>query len=705
MKRRIAGMFGGFLAVMILFTVLSRAADSVSIAKVTTGKSEQGKITHTVKGSGKVVQNREQAVSALSGQIVKTIYVEEGQQVSAGELLFEVDLESLQEQILDKKQEMKKEELLSGDKASSRAAQAQQDAVNQSRAAEDYSVAAGKGNTAVSRARQEWKKAQQKLKELEESSTEGSGSDPVEEVLKKTCEEKKLEYQEALEYKEELEEAIDQAVESALANAGSASGLAKLTVNETEMVMAANEEPSGSGETDGASSDSTGMDGALAEPAGVAETEPADSGSITGEASDAAGAWNASERGTGYEFGEMQGSETEATEVTEAVNESDSGADGSSQSQSGLDGGFDGSAGDPSNTSGSVSGNGSGGTSGASGWEDEEEQIIEPEDTQPQTEDPWLLEQRVRQINQPLLDEAEQLIKQKEQEKEDADAALSNYRQEKAAGSAQSLEEMKEQLEEEALAKKQAYEDAVTAANDSLRTAGRAIEDASAPKGTDSTGEIDAITREQEELQLAKLERLMEAEGKVTSPIDGVVTRVAVTTGERTPDGTAVLLSDTASGNKLVVQVSSDQDKYIARNDEVTVKQEGKSREWKGLLVDSVRTNEEDKELLDITVQLPEDSLEAGEAASLEAVRASELYSCCIPIEALHVEDGKYFVYVVNETETVLGTELTLQRIDVTVLDKNESKAALAEGSLSGDQKVVLSSDREISSGSRVRLN
>lgn len=688
MKRRIAGMFGGFLAVMMLFTVLSRAADSVSIAKVTTGKSEQGKITHTVKGSGKVVQNREQAVSALSGQIVKTIYVEEGQQVSAGELLFEVDLESLQEQILDKKQEMKKEELLSGDKASSRAAQAQQDAVNQSRAAEDYSVAAGKGNTAVSRARQEWKKAQQKLKELEESSTEGSGSDPVEEVLKKTCEEKKLEYQEALEYKEELEEAIDQAVESALANAGSASGLAKLTVNETEMVMAANEEPSGSGETDGASSDSTGMNGALAEPAGVAETEPADSGSITGEASDAAGAWSASESGVDGSF--QRGSEN---------------GSGGSEGESSENGSGDSEENPSENGSGSVSGNGSEGTSGTSGWEDEVEQIIEPEDTQPQTEDPWLLEQRVRQINQPLLDEAEQLIKQKEQEKEDADAALANYRQEKAAGSAQSLEEMKEQLEAEALAKKQAYEDAVTAANDSLRMAGRAIEDASAPKGTDSTGEIDAITREQEELQLAKLERLMEAEGKVTSPIDGVVTRVAVTTGERTPDGTAVLLSDTASGNKLVVQVSSDQDKYIARNDEVTVKQEGKSREWKGLLVDSVRTNEEDKELLDITVQLPEDSLEAGEAASLEAVRASELYSCCIPIEALHVEDGKYFVYVVNETETVLGTELTLQRIDVTVMDKNESKAALAEGSLSGDQKVVLSSDREISAGSRVRLN
>ena len=40
----------------------------------------------------------------------------------------------------------------------------------------------------------------------------------------------------------------------------------------------------------------------------------------------------------------------------------------------------------------------------------------------------------------------------------------------------------------------------------------------------------------------------------------------------------------------------------------------------------------------------------------------------------------------------------------VNVKDKNSSTAALENGDLSSDQKIVTSSDREISSGSRIRL-
>ena len=40
----------------------------------------------------------------------------------------------------------------------------------------------------------------------------------------------------------------------------------------------------------------------------------------------------------------------------------------------------------------------------------------------------------------------------------------------------------------------------------------------------------------------------------------------------------------------------------------------------------------------------------------------------------------------------------------MSVKDKNSSTAALENGDLSSDQKIVTSSDREISSGSRIRL-
>lgn len=685
MKKRVVGVFAGFLAVMLLFTFLSRAADSLSIARVSVKKAERGKINHTVKGTGTVVQNREQAVSTLSGQTVKSIYVEEGQQVKKGDLLFEIDLISLKEQILKQKQEMKKADLQSQDKASSRAAQAQKNAISQGRAVEDYSVAASKGNTAVSRAAAELKKAKQKLKALEDSDGSQTGTDAVEAVLKQTCEDKKQEYEEAVKYKEELEDAIDKTVERALANLAEGREIARLMAAEPEIHFSGEATETGSAwpeEVSASAEQIAAPESSMPQPysAAVPETEAP----VT---SDAAPVVPDTEAPTAPDTGASGAPDTGASAVpgTEAPTvpgtEAPAIPDTGNQPVT------------PDNGSTSVS-----------GGDDDGEQIIDGE-TEGATQDPWLLEQRIRQENQYLLDEAEVQIHVKEQEKADADAALASYQREKASGMQTSVEEMKAQIQEEIETKQQAYEDAVTAANDSLRSAGRAIEDANAPQGTDSTGEIDAITREQEELVLEKLETLLEAEGKVTAPIDATITKINLMTGEKTPDGTAMLLSDTAAGNKLVVQVDESQEKYIAKGDDARIKANSKKAETlEGLTVDSVRTNEENTSLLDVTVQLPENSLEAGTSATLESTRISETYDCCIPIQALYEDNGKYYVLVLSESSTVLGTELTAARLDVNVLDKNETSAALQPGALSSDQRVIVSSDKSISAGSRVRL-
>ncbi|EET58782.1 efflux transporter, RND family, MFP subunit [Marvinbryantia formatexigens DSM 14469] len=710
MKKRVIGAFAGFLAVMLVFTFLSRAADSLSVARVTVQKAERGKINHTVTGTGKVTQNREQAVSTLAGQTVKSIYVEEGQQVKKGDVLFEIDLVSLKEQILEQKQEMKKADLQSQDAASSRAAQAQKNAISQSRAAEDYSVAASKGNTAVSRAAAELKKAKQKLETLKQSDDGQTGVDTVEEILKQTCEDKQEEYEEAVAYKEELEDAIDETVKKALADLAAGTKTAARMTAETEIHFSGE-----TGQADGKSFDAAGaLHAAETEDASVlsaseskaalassiAETEaPAvlsaqepDNGNTADSGNGQTEGVGQMEAFTGGQTGDAAGGQTDDA----AGGQTDIYGDGQQDTADTMQ---------PVTPDTTQPVTPDAGMSSAPGADDEDgEQIIDGE-TEGATEDPWLLEQRIRQENQYLLDAAQVQIDIKEQEKAEADAALASYQQEKAAGTQTSAEEMKAQLEEEIEAKQQAYEDAVTSANDSLRSAGRAIEDASAPQGSDSTGEIDAITREQEELKLEKLETLLEAEGKVTAPIDATVTKINLMTGEKTPDGTAMLLSDTEAGNKLVVQVDESQEKYIAKGDDAQVKANNKNGDTlENLTVDSVRTNEEDADLLDVTVQLPQDSLEAGTSATLESTRISETYDCCVPIQALYEDNGRYYVYVLSESSTVLGTELTVTRLDVNVLDKNETNAALQPGTLASDQQVIVSSDKSISAGSRVRL-
>ena len=179
---------------------------------------------------------------------------------------------------------------------------------------------------------------------------------------------------------------------------------------------------------------------------------------------------------------------------------------------------------------------------------------------------------------------------------------------------------------------------------------------------------------------------------------------VTVTTGDRTPDGMAVLLADLSSGSRFVAQVPKAQETYIARKDAAVLTPGNNGKEITDLEVSSVRSSEEDPELLEVTIQLPADTLEMGTAASMEIKRSSGTYQSCLPLSAIHYDSSQAYVLVAEESQTVLGTELTARRVDVTVEDKNEQYAALKEGVLTPEQKVIQSSDRSVEPGGRIRL-
>lgn len=108
-KQKIWKLTGGFFAAMAAFTLLSRAAYQHGIAVVTTQAPASGTISHQVVLNGKTVQNQEQAVTTEAGLRIAGVYVNEGQQVKQGDVLFTLDLDYLDEEILHQKQEMQKQ--------------------------------------------------------------------------------------------------------------------------------------------------------------------------------------------------------------------------------------------------------------------------------------------------------------------------------------------------------------------------------------------------------------------------------------------------------------------------------------------------------------------------------------------------------------------------------------------------------------------
>lgn len=511
-RKKIIKLFGGFLAVMLMFTILSRAVSGASMARVETVKISTGPIEHKVSASGRVEAGKEVAVYTQSGQRVKEICVQEGETVEKGEVLFRVDTEELEEQILAARQEMEKTKLQNQDVQNAKAFEQNNQKTARQRAQEDYNQAVSQGDASVAEAKRTWDEAEQELQNYINS------------------------------------------------------------------------------------------------PAYTGTDEQSTGGNSQGEDGQSEG-----DSGQG-EGGQAEGDSSQG--------EGDS---GQGEQPEGDSGGEDG-------QSTESSGQGDTGESAA-----------------------------------------------------DREAKRASFEQ--AAADA-----------------KAAYEAALSSRADSVRTAARTLEDAARPQSaTDSTEQQNEITRQQQELALNKLLSLQAAKGEVKATVSGLVTQLLVSTGDFTSEGAAVRLSDISQGGRLMLSVDKSNEEYVSKGSPVKIKIPGTKEALTDYTVSSVAENEEDKTLLDVTVDLPKGVVEAGTFLDVEITPKSETYTAVVPLQALHEEQSGCYVLILQEEPGVLGVELVAKRLDVQVVDKNSTNAALEEGLLTNDQEIISSSSRNVQEGSRVR--
>ena len=310
---------------------------------------------------------------------------------------------------------------------------------------------------------------------------------------------------------------------------------------------------------------------------------------------------------------------------------------------------------------------------------------------------------RVDQLKKEL-NEAEALYEAAKREKEEADIALAKYQTEQEALDSKDTQEQRRALEEAYIQAKNAYQDALKQQEESLSGAGRKIEDAGKPQVQDSTQKTMELDREVLAMELDKYLSLEEEKGIVRAPGAGVIRKLAVEAGYPTSDTSAVTMADLSAGIRLTAVISAEEAAHISMGDEIAVKPSDGSKAIEGLTIDSIRKNAENEELFDIAVRITDNQLKLGTSAVIEAEKKSMSYSTTLPLQALHLDKGQYYILVVQEVQSVLGTELRAQRFDVNVKEKTKDMAALEEGALSGSDLVILSSEKTVEAGDRVRL-
>jgi len=151
------------LLVLLLFTAVSNAAASFTVAKVHIETPSDRKLVYSVKVEGRVEKNRELPVLSEPDLLVRQVLVNEGERVKKGETLAKLNRKQLREQIKDIEGEKRALELQNqGLRENALWAQRQKDRQT-ARAQEDYRQAAERGRGTVALAERQLQEARNDL--------------------------------------------------------------------------------------------------------------------------------------------------------------------------------------------------------------------------------------------------------------------------------------------------------------------------------------------------------------------------------------------------------------------------------------------------------------------------------------------------------------------------------------------------------------
>jgi len=206
----------------------------------------------------------------------------------------------------------------------------------------------------------------------------------------------------------------------------------------------------------------------------------------------------------------------------------------------------------------------------------------------------------------------------------------------------------------------------------------------------------DAQTALEEAQRIAK-------DATVRAPFDAQVIQMDVQVGATASTASAsVLLSPLDGELELVVTISEGDADYVVAGDEASVTV---GSETYRLPVLSVSLSATEAGRYELAFLLPADAGRVGMSAEMELRNRTKNYDLLVPLSALRQDNTGYYVYIVAIRDSgALGAQTIAQRADVSVLEKDATRAAVTGGVTQRDA-IITRSDRNLSANDRVRVN
>lgn len=713
-KTRVLAIF--FIS-MIVFTFLSRAADSITVAKVAVAKIEQGTVSYTLNGTGVVKEQKERKIRAEDGYVIKKLGIKKGDKIEKGQLLFVYDLKTLEEKkkVMEKEEEKLKleyEKAKLGNVSTTNQTEIEQLLLEKRYAEEDLEAA----KNAVEQVKEEIEKKKQieqedaekeykqKEKEIEKEQKEvqreiESSIQAIEQEIKKQEVEKKNAERAIRDAQNELE-ALDKPIKKVDA-----------LIQAYVKAMESNQEVA----IEKAKNDIFDYyyDGKYKEY--IDELEKAehtlqriqeDEQDMEKNYEKNINYWDQYDPDINivkaYEQ-QLQNREEERKKYKREIEDIQKTIKNLKEKEEAL-------------------------TNVLSDYQYALKNYFVESDIE-SAYHRVLTVLKVEKVEDSEYEKAETTLKRA---KEDRDILVEQGKEKIVSLEQQKelleekqkeIQEKKIELEKEQLVKEKGmdtYEKELTAAEEEVKNKERALESAKlqiekAKEAKSNSAKQEHMEEKVEQLNVAgilldlkekkaqkeEIEGLLKKEGKVTSQIKGEIKEITFEEGSTitTQDSISVIME----GYELSASASEEQIKHFNSGDEIMVSLDERNKLT--LAIGVIEKADKDN-MCNFTIELPqeEEKIALGDSLNYEAIKKSGFYRQCVNINAIRQDTYGTYVLILENKNSVLGESLVAVKREVTILEKDTRKAAI-ESQITEEQDIVIGSNKNIEEGDRVRMD
>ncbi len=346
---------------------------------------------------------------------------------------------------------------------------------------------------------------------------------------------------------------------------------------------------------------------------------------------------------------------------------------------------------------------------------------------------------------QEAWEQAGEVLAQAQEAYEEAQEELAQVREAYEEAREEAYEEAREEAQEELARAQEAYEEA----QEELARAQEAYEEASqslaqaregaaqADQGLTGAGQAlaqsrdayqaaersDAVTRQNNakvkkaagldvegaqlieaaaKARLAKTEELLAGEGKLLAEEDGIFQNTNVTAGTVTSGSEFICIG--TGGLLFTAEVPAAEKEKLAPGDPLTVKLPGMDKCKASVTSLAGGKGEDGREVLLLTAALPEEGeMAVGQASFSLEKRSEERYEAVLPLTAIRQDSKGYYCLGIQTRSAILGEEQRAQEIRLTLLDQDDTRAAV-EGAILPDTQIIVSSGKPVEDQDRVRV-